>query len=82
MGVIDKTHDSKKFSQKAKRTDYFNSHRNVYEENPMIPARKEKKEEGPAEPLHDKPFFPSNPPKKGNHCTLEKFPIYKEDPPT
>ena len=48
----------------------------------MIPARKEKKEEGPAEPLHDKPFFPSNPPKKGNHCTLEKFPLYKEDPPT
>ena len=80
MDVIAATHDSKKFSQKAKRTDFFNSHKAVYMEDPPIPHRKEKKEI-PTEPLHDKPFKPSNPPKRGNHCTLEKFPLWKEDPP-
>lgn len=29
---------------------------------------------------HDKPFKPSNPPKKGYNKTLDKFPAYKEDP--
>lgn len=31
-------------------------------------------------PLHEKPFKPSNPPKRGYNKTLEKFPPYKEDP--
>jgi len=35
-------------------------------EDPMIPARPEKKIEVPAEPLHDKAFKPSNPAKRGN----------------
>lgn len=82
VDTIAAIHDAKHFSQKAKRTDHFNGHKAVYMEDPLIPARPEKKVEVPAEPLHDKPFKPSNPPKKGNHCTLEKFPAYKEDPPT
>jgi hypothetical protein len=63
----------------------FNSFRQVYEENPMIPARPEKKkeEESPEkEPLHDKPFRPSHPSKKGAiKGTLEKFPEYLPNPP-
>ena len=36
----------------------------------------------PIEPLHDKPFRPSHPSKKGViKGTLEKFPVYKENPP-
>lgn len=31
---------------------------------------------------HDHPFKPSHPPKKGYNNTLDKFPKYKEDPPT
>ena len=79
----------KPFSQKAKHTDMFNTFRQVYEENPIIPAKKapepEPVEEGaePKEPLHDKPFKPSNPNKKGNiKGTLEKFPVYMPNPPT
>ena len=30
---------------------------------------------------HERPFKPSNPPKKGNHCTISKFPEYRENPP-
>ena len=30
--------------------------------------------------VHDVPFKPSNPPKRGYNKTLEKFPAYKEDP--
>jgi hypothetical protein len=55
-------------------------------ENPMIPARKPKVEEVPGldkegNPIHGRAFRCSNPAKKGNHCTIEKFPLYKEDPP-
>ena len=79
---IQEIHDAKHFSQKAKRKEYFNSHLQVYEENPPIPARPEKKEPERVD-IHDgKKFKPSNPPKRGNHCTLEKFPLYQEDPPT
>lgn len=35
-------------------------------EEPMIPARSEKKAEVVGEPLHDKAFKPSNPAKRGN----------------
>lgn len=78
----------KPFSQKAKHTDMFNSMRQVYEENPMIPARKVVEKvvvEGaePEAPLHDKPFKPSHPSKKGTiKGTLERFPAYLPDPPT
>ena len=78
----------KPFSQKAKHTDTFNSFRQVYEENPMIPARKVAVvpvlEEGAEKPdeLHDKPFRPSHPSKKGAiKGVLEKFPAYLPDPP-
>ena len=30
--------------------------------------------------VHDKPFRPTNPPKRGYNKTLAKFPPYKEDP--
>ena len=33
------------------------------------------------EPLHDAPFRCSNPPKRGNHSTISKFPNWKGDPP-
>lgn len=70
----------KPFSQKAKHTEMFNSYKQVYMEDPPIPARKPVvKEEG--EPLHDKAFKPANPAKKGNHSTLEKFPVHMPDPP-
>jgi hypothetical protein len=58
-------------------------------ENGVLPPKKviEKPKVGPlginraGEPLHEGAFKPSNPPKRGNHCTIEKFPNYKEDPP-
>lgn len=31
--------------------------------------------------IHERAFRPANPAKRGNHCTIEKFPNYKEDPP-
>ena len=79
----------KPFSQKAKHTDFFNGHRQVYEENPRVPARKVEAnavipegEEGYIAPLHDKPFKPSNPSRKGKiKGTLEKFPQYLPNPP-
>jgi ribosomal protein L14E/L6E/L27E len=78
----------KPFSQKAKHTDMFNTFRQVYEENPMIPARKAPVEpelpEGAEKPeeLHNKPFRPSHPSKKGAiKGALEKFPAYLPDPP-
>lgn len=52
----------------------------------MIPAKKpaEKPVYGldkTGEPIHGRAFRPANPAKRGNHCTIEKFPLYKEDPP-
>lgn len=52
----------------------------------MIPARKPKVKEVPGldkegNPIHERAFRCSNPAKKGNHSTIEKFPLYKEDPP-
>ena len=82
MDKIAEIHDAKHFSQKAKRRDHFNSHKQVYMEDPQVPARPAKKEIV-REDIHDgKQFRPSNPAKRGNHCTLEKFPLYVEDPPT
>jgi hypothetical protein len=84
VDTIQALHDAKHFSQKAKAIGHFNSHKAVYMEDPMIPARVVKTVEVPADfvPTHDKPFKPSNPAKRGNHSTIEKFPLYKEDPPT
>lgn len=55
----------------------------MYEENPPIPRQKtpEKVVVKDEDKLHDKPFKPANPPKKGTHCTLEKFPNYLPNPP-
>lgn len=80
----------KPFSQKAKHTDFFNNHRQVYEENPRVPEKKKVEkavipegEEGYIPPLHDKPFKPSHPTKRGKiKGTLEKFPQYLPNPPT
>ena len=69
----------KPFSQRAKKTDTFNTHKQILEENPPIPHRAPKPKTAPAIE-HDKPFKPSNPPKKGYNKTLAKFPVYQEDP--
>mmetsp|Transcript_29183 Transcript_29183/g.43994 ORF Transcript_29183/g.43994 Transcript_29183/m.43994 type:complete len:110 (-) Transcript_29183:30-359(-) len=58
----------------------FNTHKQVYAEDPPVPARKPAPPPKPLE-LHDKAFKPANPAKKGNHCTLEKFPQYLPNPP-
>ena len=69
----------KNFSQRAKHTETFNTHRQILEENPPIPHRPAPPKTAPCE-LHDKPFKPSHPPRKGYNKTLAKFPYYKEDP--
>lgn len=52
-------------------------------EDPILPPKKVKAPEViVGDPVHDKPFKPSNPAKRGNHSTIEKFPEYKENPPT
>lgn len=69
----------KPFSQKAKQTHLFNSHKNVIGEDIAIPQRAASK---PYEPLmeHDKPFKPSNPGKGGYNKAFNKFPEYIPDP--
>ena len=69
----------------VKRRDTFNPIKEVFGSD--IPPIKEKEEEvphphatAPHEPLHDKPFKPSNPPKHGYNKTIDKFPEYKADP--
>lgn len=52
----------------------------------MLPAKKEIVRPVPGldkegNPIHERAFRPANPAKRGNHCTIEKFPLYKEDPP-
>jgi len=52
----------------------------------MIPAKKVVVKPVPGldkegNPIHERAFRPANPAKRGNHCTIEKFPLYKEDPP-
>lgn len=71
----------KPFCPRAKHTDLFNKAREVYEENPPIPPKKEPEAPAaPAEPLHDKPFKPANPSKKGYKSTLNKFPEWLPNP--
>lgn len=74
----------KPFSQNARRLRFgtFNSRKDVYDIKDDIKDRP---------PLarvinsveHERAFRPSNPPKRGKeNSTIEKFPIYKENPPT
>ena len=69
----------KAFSQRVKKCETFNKPKEVFGEDPPIPARKPP---SPRAPLmeHDAPFKPSNPPKKGLNGTIDKFPAYIEDP--
>ena len=69
----------KPFSQRAKKTHTFNTDRKILEENPPIPHRTVKPRTAP-NCEHDKPFRPTNPPKRGSQATLAKFPKYQEDP--
>ena len=67
----------------VRRRDAFNPVKEVFGTD--IPPVKEesgprKRTASPHAPLHDKPFKPSNPPKRGYNKTLDKFPAYKEDP--
>ena len=68
----------------VRKKDTFNPVKEVFGTDAPLPKEEEKipsKEHiSPHQPLHDKPFKPSNPPKKGYNRTLEKFPPYKEDP--
>lgn len=70
----------KPFSQRAKHTETFNKPKEVYAEDPPIPPKKVKQPE-PLPELHDKPFKPANPSKKGYKATLNKFPEYVPNPP-
>lgn len=71
----------KPFSQRVKPRSTFGAIKEVFGSDVPLPPVKEK--EPPSTPppgLHDKPFKPSNPPKKGYNKTLDKFPKYVEDP--
>jgi hypothetical protein len=71
----------KPFSNRAKHTETFNTHKQILMEDPAIPERP-KKEEPERPDIHDgKAFKPANPSKKGNHSTFQKFPEHKPDPP-
>ena len=58
----------------------FNTYKSVLEENPPIPPKVVKDAPLPAEgeekegELHDKPFKPANPGKRGVIGTINKFP--------
>jgi len=71
----------KAFCSRAKHTDHFFNNRATHEENPPVPPRKAPVvEEKKGDPLHDKPFKPSNPNKKGRQGAIEKFPAHVPDP--
>ena len=70
----------KNFSQKVKRTDTFNTNRDILEENPMIPVRSIKPRTANIAD-HDRPFKPSQPgKKKGHNMTFAAFPVYENNP--
>lgn len=67
----------------VKKRDTFNPIKEVFGTDAVIPKLEEKlpgQNPPPHSPLHDKPFKPSNPPKRGYNKTIDKFPDYKEDP--
>lgn len=69
----------KPFSQKVKQTGAFNPDKAVYGADvPLPPAKVPPKK--PTSDLHEKPFYPSKPPKRGYNKCLDKFPEYKENP--
>ena len=57
----------------------FNSTKNVIGEDIEIPQRKPAAKREPCM-VHDKPFKPSHPPKRGYNASLDRFPVYIEDP--
>ena len=63
----------KPFSQRAKKTDSFNTHKQILEENPAIPHRAPKPKTAPLIE-HDKAFRPANPSKRGYNKTIAPFP--------
>lgn len=63
----------KAFSQRVRKRDHFNSLKDVYGEDVPLPPKK-LREQTPPPQIHDKPFKPSHPPKRGYNKTLEKFP--------
>lgn len=67
----------------VKRRDTFNPIKEVFGTDvPLKKVEEELKGQNPPPhvPLHDKPFKPSNPPKRGYNKTIDKFPDYKADP--
>lgn len=69
----------KPFCQRAKHTDTFNTSAAIIGENPMVEPRKERPQQ-PRPEIHDKPFKPSNPGKRGKGGTLERFPNHVPSP--
>lgn len=73
----------KPWSQMVKRRDTFAPVKEVFGTDVPLPKVEEVlkgQDPPPHSPLHDKPFKPSNPPKRGYNKTIDKFPPYKEDP--
>jgi hypothetical protein len=73
----------KPWSQVVKKRDTFNPIKEVFGTDVALPKVEEVlkgQDPPPHSPLHDKPFKPSNPPKRGYNKTIDKFPEYKADP--
>ena len=73
----------KPFSNNVRRKETFNPVKEVFGSDVPLPKEEHtprKRTQSPHAPIHDKPFKPSNPPKKGYNRTLDKFPEYKPDP--
>lgn len=72
----------KPFSQQCRRlrNGVFNSHKTVFDIKEDIKALP-RTMTAPRRAEHDKPFRPSNPPKKGYNKSIARFPNYMENPP-
>lgn len=74
-----KLEQEKPFSQRAKTWGGFNTIREVFGEEPLIPARPARKASEP--PMEQEAAWkPAKPARSGYSCTFEKFPEYKENP--
>jgi len=74
-----KLEQEKAFSQRAKVWGGFNTSKEVIGEDVPLPARTPKAPMAP--PMEQEvPFKPAKPPRRGYSCTLEKFPVYMENP--
>lgn len=79
MDAKKKFEQDKPFSQRAKTWGGFNGIKEVFGEDVPIPARKAKAPSVP--PMEQEVAFkPAMPPRSGWKCTLEKFPVYMENP--